>query len=120
MKANELNFFKELILEKRREVLNRLSGSHLVDIGNEEGRKNTNGKNHVPYMDNLWDHTRSLEDRSYDSVRMKKYLSRLDESLIRIEKGEYGVCLGCRKQIPRERLKYVPHTRWCVKCKSQS
>ncbi len=110
MKANELNFFKELILEKRREVHNSLSGT---------GRK-TNGKNHVPRMDNLWDHTRSLEYRPYDSVRIKKYLSRLDEALRRIEKGEYGVCLGCRKQIPRERLKYVPHTRWCVKCKSQN
>lgn len=120
MKANELNFFKELILEKRREVHNSLGGTDCVGIGNGEGRRKTNGKNHGPYMDNLWDHTRSLEDRYYDSVRMKKYLSRLDEALRRIEKGEYGVCLGCRKQIPRERLKYVPHTRWCVKCKSQS
>lgn len=118
MNVNELEFFKELILEKRREVLNSLSGTDWVGIGNEEGRRNTNGKNHVPYMDNLWGHTRSLEDRSYDSVRMKKYLSRLDEALRRIEKSEYGVCLGCGKQIPRERLKYVPHTRWCVKCKA--
>lgn len=37
MKANELNFFKELILEKCREILNSLSGTHLVGIGNEEG-----------------------------------------------------------------------------------
>lgn len=120
MKENELNFFKELILEKRLEVLNNLSGMDWVSIEIEEGRKNTNKKNHVPFVDNVWDHTRSLEDRSYDSDRMKKYLSRLDEALKRIGKGEYGICLGCRKQIPRKRLKYVPHTRYCVKCKSLS
>ncbi len=120
MKANELDFFKELILENRREVLNILSGTHLVDIGTDEGRRNANRRNHVPYMDNLRDHTRSFEDRSYDLVRMKKYLSRLDEALRRIEKGEYGVCLGCGKQIPRARLKYVPHTRYCINCKSRS
>jgi len=42
MKANELNFFKELILEKRREVHNSLSGTDCVGIGNEEGRRKIN------------------------------------------------------------------------------
>jgi DnaK suppressor protein len=34
----------------------------------------------------------------------------------RLENGSYGTCLGCRAQIPMERLKLRPWAAICVRC----
>ena len=43
----------------------------------------------------------------------------LEEALLRLETGGFGICLQCGKKIPKERLEAVPHTRYCVPCKPQ-
>ena len=52
--------------------------------------------------------------------RENKFLRYLNAALNRIEKGNYGVCIGCHELIPKERLEEVPHTQHCVKCKNKS
>ena len=37
-------------------------------------------------------------------------------ALDRIEKGTYGVCQNCEKQIPLKRLNAVPSAPYCVDC----
>jgi len=36
----------------------------------------------------------------------------------RCESGEYGVCVGCHREIPAARLKAVPTADHCVACKA--
>jgi len=51
-------------------------------------------------------------------------LDEIDEALSRIEKGSYGLCVGCleagitgaKAMIPRARLKVIPYARNCVEC----
>jgi len=38
-------------------------------------------------------------------------------ALEKIEKGKYGKCEKCGKQIPKDRLKIFPEARTCNKCK---
>jgi DnaK suppressor protein len=45
---------------------------------------------------------------------------RVREAIVRIDKGEYGVCELCGEPIPQERLKAVPYSSMCVKCASQA
>jgi len=42
----------------------------------------------------------------------------IEEALLRIDEGEYGVCEECEEEIPLGRLKVLPFARLCVKCKS--
>jgi len=37
-------------------------------------------------------------------------------TLRRIESGDYGVCINCRKPIDRNRLKAVPTADTCIDC----
>jgi RNA polymerase-binding transcription factor DksA len=37
-------------------------------------------------------------------------------ALEKIEKGEYGKCEKCGKNIPKERLEVCPEARFCLKC----
>ena len=43
-------------------------------------------------------------------------LKLVDEALVKIESGGYGICQQCEESIPEARLKIVPFAQYCVKC----
>lgn len=47
---------------------------------------------------------------------LEKRLQDILDALERIEKGTYGVCENCHKEIDIERLKANPSARTCIKC----
>jgi DnaK suppressor protein len=48
-----------------------------------------------------------------------KILVAIDEALMRIEKGAYGICRDCGEPIAEARLKAIPWTRVCIACKEK-
>ncbi|HEX5725655.1 MAG TPA: TraR/DksA C4-type zinc finger protein [Longimicrobiaceae bacterium] len=48
-----------------------------------------------------------------------RYLYRVEEALRRLYNSpeSFGVCHGCKRQIPFERLEALPHARYCLDCK---
>ena len=50
------------------------------------------------------------------SANDRRLLGLIDESLTRIEAGEYGHCVNCGEPVPEKRLEAVPWARYCVKC----
>lgn len=49
----------------------------------------------------------------------KNILKQIDSAADRIKNGTYGVCELCGKEIPEERLKFMPYAVRCVKCESK-
>ena len=45
-------------------------------------------------------------------------LKLIDNALIRIEQGKYGICMKCGKHIPEARLEAIPYAVMCIECKS--
>ena len=57
------------------------------------------------------------EARELDLARQTMFEARLgliDEALRRLERGEYGRCIVCGREIPEARLDLVPETPYCV------
>ena len=48
-----------------------------------------------------------------------KILQAIDEALMRIEKGAYGICRDCGEPIAEARLNAIPWTRVCITCKEK-
>ena len=48
-----------------------------------------------------------------------KILQAIDEALLRIEKGAFGICRDCGEPIAEARLKAIPWTRVCITCKEK-
>lgn len=48
-----------------------------------------------------------------------RYLYRVEEALRRLynDPENFGICHGCSKEIPFERLDALPHARYCLDCK---
>jgi DnaK suppressor protein len=48
-----------------------------------------------------------------------KILQAIDEALLRIDKGTYGICRDCGEPIAEARLNAIPWTRVCITCKEK-
>ena len=70
----------------------------------------------------IYDQASSERDRELGLLlgdRDREKLRSIDEALLKIEEGEYGICEECEEDIPIGRLKVVPFAHYCVKCKAE-
>jgi DnaK suppressor protein len=58
----------------------------------------------------------ALELRNRD--RERKLIKKIDESIARIEAGEYGYCNSCGVEIGLKRLEARPTATLCIDCKT--
>ncbi|MBR6084184.1 MAG: TraR/DksA family transcriptional regulator [Spirochaetales bacterium] len=47
-------------------------------------------------------------------------LNAINQALIRLRTGKYGVCAMCGKKIPEDRLRAIPYALLCMPCKRSS
>jgi DnaK suppressor protein len=125
--AKELEYFKGLILEKRKEILEELSilKESMMDVTTGEyASENSTYSMHMEQGTDAMEREKTFLFAS----REGKFLNYLDDALRRIEKGTFGFCIECIDEpknlcktcplIPKERLEAVPHAQMCVECKN--
>jgi len=112
----ELAHFKELIVEKRKEILEELETLKASMMDVQTGEYVTENSTYSLHMEQGTD-TMEREKTFLFASREGKFLNYLDDALKRIEKGEYGFCIDCGSLIDKERLEAVPHAQLCIKCK---
>lgn len=59
------------------------------------------------------------ENLSQLAARQQKFITNLENALVRIKNGTYGICSITGKLIGKERLKAVPHTTLSIEAKLQ-
>ena len=50
------------------------------------------------------------------SANDRRLLEMINESLLRIDAGEYGDCVNCGESVQEKRLEAVPWARYCLRC----
>jgi RNA polymerase-binding protein DksA len=118
MDEKDRTFFKQLLLEKRLELLKELG--HLKDSGNSDTLKDASGDNssYSFHMADQGTDNMEREKAYYFATREGRLLYHIDQALERVHAGTYGFCHECGKPIARERLEAVPHARLCITCKA--
>ncbi len=112
----ELREFESLInnkLEKARSEYKILKET--LNRNNDEGTDATSGGNTKVLEDGA--ETAEKENLSQLAARQQKYISNLENALVRIKNGTYGICSVTGKLIPKERLIAVPHTTQSIEAK---
>ena len=61
----------------------------------------------------------SKEENSRLAARQQRFITNLENALIRIENKTYGICRVTGKLISKERLKAVPHATLSIDAKNQ-
>lgn len=125
--ARELEHFRKILLEERDKILEnaRANMKSLVDI--ESGEYVGDNLTYASHMAEQGTDEMEREKNYLFVQRDEKYLGYIQEALIRIDQGTYGVCIDCIDEpknlcetcplIPKERLELVPITQHCIECK---
>ncbi len=93
----ELNYIKETLSKKNDSGTDVTSGnSKLLEDGADASER---------------------ENLSQLAARLQKYATQLENALVRIKNGTYGICIDTGKLIPKERLRIVPHTQQTIEAK---
>ena len=109
LKKKELKRFRDLLLEKKEEILKNAKRTLNEDM--------TLDQDDLPDEMDLAssEYLQSFEFRLRG--REKSLLSKLDLALKKIEDGTFGICEVCDEPIGKKRLEARPETNLCIKCK---
>jgi|YNPBryunderm2012_1023409.scaffolds.fasta_scaffold11991_3 DnaK suppressor protein len=47
-------------------------------------------------------------------------LAQVEQALLRLKQGKYGICAGCNCKIPLVRLNALPYSTLCIKCQREA
>ena len=114
--VRDLGRFKDIIQEKRKEILEELQilKESMMDVTTGEyANENSTYSMHMEQGTDAMEREKTFLFAS----REGKFLNYLEDALKRIEKGTYGFCTDCGKLIEKERLEAVPHAQLCIRCK---
>ena len=115
--ADELKRFKELILEKRKETIEELDTlkESIMDV--TTGEYVSESSNYSLHMEQGTD-AMEREKTFLFASRGSKFVTQLDDALVRIDDRSYGVCRVCGLLVPKERLEAVPTAQTCAEYKN--
>lgn len=112
MKKKEKQHYKKKLLERKKEIIDKLS-----EVYNES-------KEAEPEIaQDVGDRAESSYTKEFLlslSDAERKQLSLIDEALKRIEDCEYGTCQMCHRDISKKRLKAIPWAPYCINCQQKA
>ena len=111
----ELEEFTVLILEKLEKAQRDLK--MLTDAYTNNNEHGTNDTSPTFKVLEEGYQVLSKEENSRLAARQQKFINNLENALVRIKNGTYGICIDTGKLIGKARLKAVPHTQHSIEAK---
>ena len=109
MNAKQLAHFKKMLEEMKRELSQDIDRT--VHTMQDEATIFADPNDRASQESDM-----SLELRNRD--RERKLIKKIDETISRIEAGEYGYCESCGVEIGLKRLEARPTATLCIDCKT--
>ncbi|OGF99162.1 hypothetical protein A2Y99_04955 [Candidatus Gottesmanbacteria bacterium RBG_13_37_7] len=108
---NVLEEIKKHLISEEKRVESRLMSLESQDPFSDPERLN----------DNAASDTEASEESNHERMEalqkeLTSYLEDITQTLARIKKGTYGLCLSCGKMIDTDRLAIKPVAKYCVRC----
>jgi len=109
LSKSDLQYFRNLLMERRREIVG--------DMGSMESEAFKGGSN----LSNMPIHMADVGTDNFEQEftlglieSERQILREIQEALIRIDNGTYGICMGTGKVIPKVRLEAVPWAKYTI------
>jgi len=125
----ELENFRNIILAKREEIFEQLQNIKEQMMDPTTGQYVNENSPYSLHMAEQGTDAMEREKLFLWAQRETKCLGYLDEALVRIDKGTFGICLDCIDEpqglcptcplVPKDRLEAVPHSQMCLPVKKK-
>ncbi|NLO89381.1 MAG: transcriptional regulator [Clostridia bacterium] len=120
MDKAQLREYERRLIEKRKEMQNLINHieSHGLDspLSLSIGELSTYDNHPADIGDEIFERSKDLSLRE----NAKRQIEKIDAALEAIQRGTYGICSICGKEIPRDRLEVLPQATTCEDCSSRS
>ena len=115
--SSDLKEFRKILLEKKNEMLEELDNlkESMMDV--TTGEYSAESSTYSLHMEQGTD-AMEREKTFLFAARGSKFVSQLDDAMVRIGNGTYGACRVCGLLIPKERLEAVPTAQTCAEYKN--
>jgi RNA polymerase-binding protein DksA len=118
LSEGELQYFKELLLEKRAEAKERWEKLKSIQSNLDEA-DDADYSSLTHHMGDVGSDEQESEINYIQIERLREYIFHINDALERIENKTYGICQATGKPIDKKRLQAVPHTRYSIDAKKQ-
>lgn len=119
MDNKKIQYYKHKLLKERKNALDTIE----LMKNNEFVNSTEEISSELSFYDN---HPSDLAAEVNDMERGKalkaneiSIIKKIDEALVGVDEGTYGICKGCGKKINEERLDFLPYAQYCVKCQNE-
>jgi RNA polymerase-binding protein DksA len=114
MEQLNLEYFKNIILDKRKQIFQELNEGELKESIQEGPGENA----YAFHLADVGSDSNEREKSFLVASIEGDILAELDEALERIHSGSYGVCAICDQPIHPKRLEAIPYAKLCLECKA--
>jgi RNA polymerase-binding protein DksA len=93
-----------------------------IELAHLKGEQAGGSGSEAPFHEHPTDHAGEMEEHErLLAIRenLEQMLSQCQDALDRLDRGDYGICRSCGKDIDIERLKALPYATKCIPCKEQ-
>ncbi len=117
MTPEKQSYFKQKLLDEKERL-----AQELRDLGHEDPNKRGHFETNYPESggnsedDNAQEVSEYADDLSIEA-RTESELKDVENALAAVEKGTYGICKYCEKEIDEKRLNARPASSSCIDCK---
>ncbi|MDP6478865.1 MAG: TraR/DksA family transcriptional regulator [Phycisphaerales bacterium] len=110
LKSEDLDAFRDLLLQKRQEVLSALDSLETEALRSDSGESSS-----MPiHMADVGSDAYEQDLKLGISASERERIMEIDAALQRIVEGSYGICERSGKAIRKARLKAKPWARWTI------
>lgn len=112
MNKKDKEYFKKKLLERKQKILEKLT-----ELDTESKEVETD------VAQDVVDKAESSYTKEFllslsDAERSQLFL--IDNALKRLQRGEFGICQMCQKEIRKKRLEVVPWAAYCIDCQEKA
>jgi RNA polymerase-binding protein DksA len=115
--TEELEEFRQIIMEKLEKA--RADLQLLTEAYTNNSGADTNDTSPTFKVLEEGQQVLSKEENSRMAARQQRFINNLENALVRIENGTYGICRETGKLISKERLRAVPHATLSIEAKTK-
>ena len=119
LNKKELKPFRDLLIKEKISLLEGMN--HLTSETLKKSQRESSG-DLSGYAYHMADMASDVYQRDFLlqlASGERELLFKIDEALKRVDDGEYGICLSCKKKISKIRLKTIPHAAHCHSCQEK-
>lgn len=115
--ASELKEFKELLHRRKAEISGNMKDISKKTLGKNPGAESGDISTLPMHMadvgSDVFEHDMNLSLVENAAQELEE----IEEALLKMQKGEFGLCESCRRAIDKARLRAIPYARLCIQCK---